>query len=813
MLALLLKEIRGFLSSLIGYIVISVFLLLMGLFIWVFSTPFNILEAGFADLDPLFNIAPLVFLFLIPAITMRTFAEEKRTGTIELLLTRPLTDLQIILAKYFAGLLLVVFSLIPTLLYYITINNLGDPQGNVDTGGMWGSYLGLLLLSSAFVAIGIFASAISQNQIVSFIIAVFLSFFIYLGFDFIGSYSLFGSFDAIIRDLGIYEHYHSISRGVIDSRDVIYFLSLIVVFVLLTKLVLEARKKTQNIQFVINLGIIIFLNVITSFVFFRVDLTQEKRHSLSEATIQFINERVDETLTFQIYLTGELPADLKRIEREIREKLDEMKAYAGDRIQYEFFDPYSIENETDRMAFMDQLDFEKKIRFSILEIEEKGKVSQKFLFPGATVSYGTQQNISFNFFSKQFIGRGENLKDLADAAVSNIEYQLMDAMVKVTKVTKPRIALLDGHGEASNDELGIIINALSEFYAVERVRIDNKINAIRDFNGLIIVQPDSLFSEKDKFVIDQFVMKGGKVAWFLDPMEVREDTLFTRGQTFGISRELNLDDQLFTYGVRLNKNILLDYYCAPIAIPGYQGQFHEWYFFPLITPDRKNTITQSIDPVKTEYASSIDLVGNDPGMKRTVLLRTSEKSAMYNAPARINYGIIEMKDNLFRNPQPGSAVAVMLEGEFQSVFKDRLAPEFLNSKEYVYKDKSVKNRMLIVSDGDIPINEIDYQEVNGKVIPRYRKLHSDKYNIQNPDGSPRFIYGNKEFVLNAIDYLMGDSALINIRQRTVMIRRLNGERVISERKFWQLVNVALPVTLIIAFGFVQNYIRRRKYTR
>ncbi|MBX7093427.1 MAG: gliding motility-associated ABC transporter substrate-binding protein GldG [Flavobacteriales bacterium] len=813
MFALLLKEIRGFLSSLIGYIVISVFLLLMGLFIWVFNNPFNLLDAGFADLDPLFNLAPMVFLFLIPSITMRSFAEEKRTGTIELLLTRPLSDLQIIISKFSAGLLLVLFSLLPTLLYYYTISSLGDPPGSVDTGGMWGSYLGLVLLSASFVSIGIFSSAVSQNQIVSFIIGVFLCFFFYLGFDFLGSYAMFGSLDTLVKDLGIYEHYHSISRGVIDTRDVIYFLSVIVVFVLLTKVVLESRKKVNRLQFVLNLGIILLVNILTSFTFLRFDLTAEKRHSLSEGTIKFLKEKLEDEITFQIYLTGELPSDLKRIEREIREKLDEMKAYAGDKIQYEFFDPYSIEDEKDQLAFMDQLDYERNISYSELEIEEKGKLSYKILFPGATVSYGTQPPISFNFFSKPFVKKDENIRNLVDFTVNNIEYQLMDAIRKVTRVTKPRIAILEGHGEADEVHLAVITDALSEFYSVERVRIDNKINAIRDFNGLIIADPDSAFTEKEKFVIDQFIMKGGKVAWFIDPMEVREDTLFRRGQTFGVARNLNLEDQLFTYGVRLNNDIILDDACTDIFIPGSSQDFYGWFFYPLLQPSRSHVITQNIDPVKARYASSMDIVGNDQNVSKTVLLQTSAKSTVYNSPARINYGIVEMRDNLFLNKRPPSNIAVLLEGTFSSVFKDRLAPEFLNSKDYVYKESSVPTKMLIVSDGDIPQNEVSLKVVNGqkKAVPF--PLHLDKYGQVNSTGSPKFIFGNKEFILNAIDYLMGDPEMIQVRQRTIMVRRLNEDRVIAERRYWQMLNVGLPVALIILFGLIQHFYRKRKYTR
>lgn len=242
MFSLLKKEILAFLGSLIGYIVIIVFITIIGLIMWVFPSDFNVLDAEYATLSPLFGIAPWVFMFLIPAITMRLFADENRAGTIELLLTKPLTDLQIIGAKYLAGFLLVLFSLLPTLVYYLTVYQLGAPVGNLDEGGMWGSYLGLLFLASGFVAIGLFASSLSDNQVISFIIAVFLSFIAFIGFDFISSLALLGPVDLLVQKLGINEHYSSMSRGVIDSRDAIYFFSLIAFFLMLTKLKLSARN-------------------------------------------------------------------------------------------------------------------------------------------------------------------------------------------------------------------------------------------------------------------------------------------------------------------------------------------------------------------------------------------------------------------------------------------------------------------------------------------------------------------------------------------------------------------------------------------
>ncbi len=242
MKSLYLKEVRGFLGSLIGYAVIGVFLILNSLFLWVFSFGTNIIEGGTADLISYFTIAPVIFMILIPAITMRSFSEEKRTGTIELLLTRPLSDLQIVLAKYFAGLTLVLIAILPTVIYYISVHFLGEPVGNIDDGVTISSFIGLMLVGSIFVAVGIFVSSITENQIVALLIAVFLTWFFYLGFDLLASYSQFGGFDFVIRNMGILEHFTSIQKGVLVLTDIIYFFSCIIIFILATKVVLQSRK-------------------------------------------------------------------------------------------------------------------------------------------------------------------------------------------------------------------------------------------------------------------------------------------------------------------------------------------------------------------------------------------------------------------------------------------------------------------------------------------------------------------------------------------------------------------------------------------
>lgn len=242
MYPLLKKELRTFLSSLIGYAVICVFLLLIGLFMWVFEGDMNTLDNGYAGLDTLFYLAPWVFMFLIPAITMRSFADERKSGTIEWLLTRPVTDMQIIVSKYLAGLVLVCLALLPTLVYYYTVWQLGTPPGNVDSGGVWGSYLGLVFLASAYVAIGIFASVITSSQVVAFLLSVLLCFFLFSGLHSLGSFKLFGALDGYIIAAGMQSHYASLSLGLIDSRDVVYFLALSVLFLFLTELMLKSRK-------------------------------------------------------------------------------------------------------------------------------------------------------------------------------------------------------------------------------------------------------------------------------------------------------------------------------------------------------------------------------------------------------------------------------------------------------------------------------------------------------------------------------------------------------------------------------------------
>lgn len=822
--ALVKKEIRGFLSLLIGYIVISVFLLLVGLFLWVFPFQFNIPDGGYANLDYLFDLAPWVFLFLIPAITMRSFAEERRNGTMELLLTKPISDIEIIISKYVGGLVLVLFSILPTCIYYFSVKELGDPPGNIDNGGTFGSYIGLFCIGATFVAIGIFCSSLTQNQVVAFILAVFLCFFIYLGFEQLASFGTFGKFQGLVRQLGIFEHYQSIKRGVIDTRDIIYFISVIVFFIVLTRFGLERRKGSNIIHVAAAIGIIWGVNFIGYFQFARFDMTDEKVHSLSPRTIQFLQ---DETkvktkegeykgiIDIKIYLTGDLPADLKYLEKSIKEKLDEMRAYTGSRLNYEFVDPYDIANEEERDAFMEELFGQKKIKYTQLQFDEDGMSQTKIIFPGATVSFEGRPDVPIQFFTREVIYKNEiQLRSLAWTAADKVEFKLVDGIRKARDQVRPAIAILQGHGEANKDELHVAERLLSEFYTVDYVTIDQKIKALDPYKVLLVVQPDSAFNEKDKFVIDQFIMRGGKVAWFVDAMEVPRDTLFRKGQTFGLSKNLNLDDQLFTYGVRLNKDIVIDRSCAPIDVPGYPGNHAEWYFYPLVYSKENHITVNKLNPVKFEYTSSIDLVGDSTRVKKKVIFKTSEKSMLFKTPVRINYGILNIEPFSATNLKPGIPLGVFLEGEFNSVFRNRLSDAFTKSKDYAFMETSKPNRMLVVGDGDVIKNYYMDSVYNDRLKTfgkNYLSLEYDRYQVTNPDGSPKFIYGNGHFLMNAIDYLLGDESLIELRQRRLTIRKLDDTRLMKEKSYWQFINVGVPLIIVFVFGIVQHILRKRKY--
>lgn len=773
---------------------------------WVIPYDSNVLDSGYANIDTLFTLAPWVFMFLIPAITMRSFADEKKSGTIELLQTKPLTDLQIILAKYFAGFALVIFSLAPTLVYYFSVYQLGFPPGNIDSGSVWGSYFGLLFLAAAFVSIGIFASSITDNQIISFIVALFLSWFFFDGFASISSLDIFGKVDNILLGLGILDHYISMSRGVMDTRDMIYFISLSSFFIALTGLSLGRNKTAPSLSLLEKAGvklialmaIIIAVNVIGSFLFKRFDLTAEKRYSLAPSTIELV-KNLDDVVYVKIYLKGDFPADFKRLRNKTKEMMDEFRAYGKNKIEYEFINPSENPDKKQREKLYRQL-VKQGLEPTTYKLNEKEGAIENTIFPGALFYYQGKEMPLQLLKSRMETPAIEMLNN----SIEELEYEISNTIRKISENKKNKVAFLMGHGELEKPYVADIAGALSEYYMVDTVTINAQLNSLDDFKAIIIAKPDSMFDEKDKFIIDQYVMRGGKVLWLIDGCEASMDSLQQAPATLGMPVDVNLSDQLFKYGVRINTNVIQDLRAAEIPAPvGYIGKqiqwdVQPWIFFPLIIPESEHPIVRNLNAIRTEFVSSIDTVGAK-GVKKTILLTTSKHARTLNTPVKVGLEILVNKPSEALFNKPNEAVAVLLEGEFESVFTNRIPPAIKESSEIGFKEKSVSNKMVVVSDGDIIKNK--YRASTGEVFP----LGYDVYTRQT--------FANKKFILNCVNYLCDDSGLISVRAREIKIRLLNKKKVEKERLQWQLLNVALPVLLIIIFGVIQTVLRKRKYAK
>ena len=811
MFALYKKELSSFFSSLTGYLTMIVFLVVTGLMLWVFKSGFNLLDYKYAGLDGLFLLGPFLYLFLIPAITMKMFAEEKRNGTLELLLTKPLSEMTIVTAKFLAGLTLVVVSLIPTVVYYWSVYRLGDPVGNIDTGSVVGSYIGLVFLGAAFVSIGLFASSVSNNQIVAFITAALLCAFCYLGFE--SLYQLMqGRFALLLRELGLEAHYESISRGVVDTRDVVYFVSVTLFFMFLTRMVLRWRMTSSRKQNVWGMAavllVLLFVNVTSSYLFTRMDLTQEKRYTLSASTKEMLKE-LDEQVLFMVYLEGDdLPSEYRRFRNEIKDMLDQFRAYSR-YVEYEFVKPNSMKTDEEKRQLNEML-IKKGLTPIPVTSEEDGVQKQQIVYPSMEVSYMGRET-ALQLQSSGVSGRSTD--EVVNSSVESLEYNFVTAIHRLTRPVRAKVGFLLGHGELEKIDLFDIQMSLVEDYAVENVYLDKNIDALtgrvldtRDssvsvrnkFDVVVIPKPLRTFSDQDLYILDQYVMYGGKILWLVDALDADMDSLQNKAQTFATRLPTNLDDLFFNYGVRVNPDLIMDYRCRGIPMMGSDNrmQLVPWYYFPTLVPNSSHPIVRNLDVLKTDFVSSIDLIDND--IEKTVLLTTSDHVHIKNAPVNIQLSdaMIEVNDQLFnRSALP---VAVLLEGEFKSLYRGRLASAFVERNEIAYKEKCDKpTQMIVISDGDMIRNGTAMSEQGRYPFP----LGYDRYtNVE---------FANKTFLLNAINYLAGDEGMINARPRSISIRRLDAAKVKEQRGAYQFANMFYPVLAVMVLAVSVLLVRRR----
>lgn len=721
---------------------------------------------------------------------MRSFSDEKKQGTLELLLTKPISHLKIVLGKYFGALFLIILALIPTLLYVITVHQLGDPIGNLDIGACIGSYLGLLFLAAAYCAIGVFSSTLSDNQIVAFIIAVFLCFFFYIGFDGLAEFlSSTG-----IEQIGMSAHYESMSKGVLDMGDILYFVSISIFFIALTQHHIRT-KKAGLMKPLILLVVLVGLNLVASKVHVRIDLTEDQRYTLNTAS-ETVIEDAQMPLIIDVFLEGEdFTSEFRRLQIETRQLLEEFTSI-NNNIKYVFIDP--LEDEETREQNIQQL-AQRGLTPMQVSVQESGRARQEVVFPWALASYeGVTVKIPL---IKNKIGASQ--QELVTNSIQHLEYAFIDGFSKLLYPKKRKIAVLQGNGELPNGNIADFVTTLRDYYFIAPFTLDSvatnaseTLNKLNEFDLIISAKPTEAFSEEEKYVVDQYTMQGGKSLWLIDAVAMDIDSLYSnQGSAIAVPRDLNLTDFFFKYGIRINPVLVNDLYSAPIPIAtgdGSQAQFTQmpWFYSPLVnTSESAHPITNNLNLIKLDYANQIDTLKNN--VSKTILLQSSELTKIDGLPREIDLSMAAKEPVPEQYSKGRQTLGVLLEGEFTSVYNNRIKPIDLENPINISKP----TKMVVIADGDIVKNDIGR---NGPL-----ELGFDRFSGQ--------LYGNKEFLLNTVNYLLDDTGLINIRSKDVSVAFLDQEKIASQKTKWQLINLIAPLILLGVFGVVFNYIRRRKY--
>lgn len=782
-----------------GYLVIGLFLLITGLLLWFFPDT-SILDYGYATLESFFQLSPYLFMFLIPAITMRSIAGEKAEGTWELLLTRPIRMWHLVLGKYLGTLTVVLLALLPTLIYAYTIYRLALPEGNIDTGALLGSYLGLVLLGAVFAAIGLFTSALSRNAVISFLIAVLLSFLLFYAFDALSKTPFFSSHAYSVSRLGARAHYDAISRGVLDSRDALYFISVMAVFLGCTHAVLNRSRNTQKKTITAGLVLIsgvFVINTIGSFYFSRIDFTAEKRFTLSSLakhTVSHLQQKAHLTLL----LDGKLPSGFERLKRSAVDLMNDLASYSAGNITFEVVDPLDG-NAQQQQANTEAL-ADRGITPTNLNVRTETGFSQQLIFPAALITYGDQE-IPVNLLLSR---AGASHETVLNNSIQNLEYAILSALRKVISGGRPLIGFTEGHGELNNLQLFDAIQALTTGFQVGFVNLDSiTFEGLSQLAALVVAKPTRPFTEAEKFKIDHFVMNGGNVLWAIDQTDAELDSMRTTGEQTIITRQLNLDDLLFTYGIRFNYELIADMNCAQIPLAmgnvGNQAQIElaPWLFHPVFMPMAPHPIVKNLEGIRSEFAGTLDTIAV-PGIYKSVILHSSPFSRLLNLPATVSLQLVEETPDPTQFKNKPFAVAALLEGPFPSAFLNRAVPPEINTPIQV-PVRGKRAKMIAIADGDVFRGQVN--PTDGSPYP----LGWDRYTEQQ--------YGNKSFLLNAIDYLTDDADIIALRGKEITLRLLDQVKISEERLYWQLLNVALPPVLLILFGFARSYLRRRRYAQ
>ena len=809
------KELRQFFSSLTGYISIIVVLLLSGLLLFVFPDT-DILTFGYATLDKYFELAPWILLLLIPAITMRSLSEEFRMGTFEILQTSPLSRSRLIAGKYLASLLVVLIALLPTLVYFLSIQRLSG-QGGIDTGATIGSYIGLVFLAAVFTAIGTWCSSFTTNAVVAFIVAAFACFLLYSGFGAISGLPVFAAgADYYIEMLGIDFHYRSISRGVIDSRDLVYFFGLIYLFLYFTNRSVARRAGGGKVSkggamrlsgsgWVFLLVVLVVVNWLASLWHYRLDLTREKRYTLSVPTRNLL-AKLDDDIQVDLFLEGDLKAGIRKLSRSSQELLQEFNEYCGGKIRVRAFDPLADRDDSAKAAFLDSLRRMGIEPWTQVAQSKKGEEqSQRIVIPGAILRYKGRIFPVNLLRGVQRSQEGQPEEQLYTNAETLLEYKFGNAIDKITRRQVPVIGYVLGNGEPLDFRVYNLIQGLRSSYRFGIVRLDSLPVISAEYNALIIVKPTQKFTEREKLTLDQYLLHGGQLIWAIDNLYAEMDSLNLNKQTLAYDRGLELEDLFFRYGVRINQDLVEDMQCARLnMVIGMQGdkpQFalEPWPYFPLLNGSLTHPISKNLDPVLSKFANSIDMV-QAPGIEKTVLLQSSDNARTASTPAIISLESVKqaMESRMFN--KSAIPVAVLLEGKFRSLFANRVPTAVADSFTSVYHqpflpEAQAPSRVIVCADADIFMNEVTQQ--------RPFPMGFDK--------DISYTFANQDFVENAIEYMVNPSRILETRSKDYTLRLLDPAKVEKDRSFWQFINIGLPLLLVLLGGYAYQLLRRRKY--
>ncbi|MCH2231953.1 MAG: Gldg family protein [Crocinitomicaceae bacterium] len=572
---------------------------------------------------------------------------------------------------------------------------------------------------------------------------------------------------------------------------------------------------------------IILINIISSFVYQRYDMTEDQRYSLADGTMTYLEntEHFKSRLNLKIYLEGNLPAEINHFRNAVEDKLQEFKQYAGNKIEYQFINPNVGTEQEQQDLFQTIFSDGKGILPMDLVYMKDGSQSQMMVWPGAIIEYGGSTVQSVQLLPGSKSGRPyqlDNMTDIIQNSINNLEYMLISALRRATQESKPRIAFLHGHGELKWPQTQRVRALISPYFNIADVTIADSVHALDNIDGLIIAQPRTRFSDKDLFLIDQFLMRGGRLMCFMDKLRIDVDTLEQTGQTHTTRySDLRLDDMLFDYGLKIHDNYVMDARCLPKQVPLAKQAMIPWFFNVMATPT-SHPISRNVEPVKLEYTSEIQFVGQDPNIALTPILTSSTNAAvtglapMVSLALPLNYG---KNPELVPNPDSETnkkCLAGLAEGMFKSHFRNRINDEYAkNPATKTLEASSKEGKVLLIGNGRFIANQYDSMPNKLGTAYQYRpkQLNDLQFSQEMINMNIPHFFGNQDFFQNLTDYMMGDNSVLDIRSRQIDIHQIDSEEIKSNASFYKILNIGLPIGMILLFAFVLNIIRKRKYSK